>query len=118
MTEPTLQQQLAVALQQLSKQHDKQLQSVLEQVQSLSNQVIALTDTRKSDSQNSNQSDHSKRLSKLMSAAKQHNPNAQCLECKHAHWRSDSDFRKVEFNCLNNMRIEQPVQACSQFEIL
>lgn len=115
MAEQTLQQQLAAALQQLSKQHEKQLQSVLEQVQSLSKQVIALTDTSGSGSQSSNPNSNP-RLAELMITVKQSHGQAQCVDCKHAHWRMAG--RKIEFNCLNNMRIELPTPACNQFEIL
>ena len=115
MAEQTLQQQLAAALQQLSKQHEKQLQSVLEQVQSLSKQVIALTDTSGAGSQSSKCNDNPQ-LAELMSAVNQSHGQAACSGCKHAHWRMAG--RKVEFNCLNNMRIELPTAACNQFEKL
>lgn len=115
MTEQTLQQQLAAALQQLSKQHEKQLHGVLEQVQSLSQQVIALTNTGNAGSQSSSPSDNPQ-LAELMLLVNQSHGKTQCAGCKHAHWRMAS--RKVEFNCLNNMRIELPTAACNQFEIL
>lgn len=124
--------QLAVALQQLSQQHEQQLHDVLQQVAMLAEEVTKLAtlnqqqmqrvnDAPLKDSQNASSSleqQHDK-AAILSAAALQYQRKTDgkltaCLQCKNALFYISGDV--VFFNCLIS-RLEQPVMACSQLAL-
>lgn len=122
--------QLAVALQQLSQQHEQQLHDVLQQVATLANEVTKLatlnqqqmqrvTDAPGKDSQSPSMEQQHDKAAILSAAALQYQRKTDgklpaCLQCKNALFYISGDV--VFFNCLIS-RLEQPVMACSQLAL-
>lgn len=123
--------QLAVALQQLSQQHEQQLHDVLQQVATLANEVTKLAtlnqqqmqrvaDAPGKDSQSPSIEQQHDKAAILSAAALQYQQKMTggklpaCLQCKNALFYISGDV--VFFNCLIS-RLEQPVIACSQLAL-
>ena len=129
MSELTLPQQLSIALKHLSEQHEQQLAGLLQQVQTLSQQVATIQSQRSKDGLKSDySSNENPHLAHLIPLGSLKYPEAACLGCKKAMWYEDypdkgkhakGDFveNPIKFLCLNS-GFNAPVRSCSTFEKL